>query len=97
MTQYYCYSGAVEGPFYDTREEAAAECGEDETARPIADSVVSAFDDVVDVEGGVVEQGDDGDYSEWSHDELKAEAERRGIADEIDLRSKERIVAALSE
>ena len=102
MTQYYCYSGAVEGPFYDTREEAAAECGEDETARPIADSVVSAFDDVVDVEGGVVESDADDVVDadvlgEWSHDELKAEAERRGIADEIDLRSKESIVAALSD
>jgi len=96
MTQFYCYSGSVEGPFYDTREEAAEQCGDGETPRPIADSVVGSFDDIVDVEGGVVES--DGDnYADWSHDELKAEAEERGIADEIDLRSKDSIVQALSD
>jgi len=95
MTQFYCYSGDVEGPFYDTREEAAEHCDDGETPRPIDESVVGSFDDIVDVEGGVVESGDD--YAEWSHDELKAEAEERGIADEIDLRSKDSIVQALSD
>jgi len=96
MTQYYCYSGAVEGPFYDTREEAAKHCDDHETPRPIADSVVGGFDDIVDVEGGVVESDSD-DYAEWSHDELKAEAEQRGIADDTDLRSKDSIVQALED
>jgi len=96
MTQFYCYSGAVEGPFYDTREEAAERCGDGETPRPIDESVVGSFDDIVDVEGSVVESGGD-DYADWSHDELKAEAEERGIAEEIDLRSKDAIVQALSD
>jgi len=103
MTQFYCYSGSVEGPFYDTREEAAEHCDEHETPRPIDDSVVGSFDDIVDVEGGVVESDDSGhepdddNYADWSHDELKAEAEERGIADEIDLRSKDAIVQALED
>jgi len=101
MTQYYCYSGEVEGPFYDTRERAREECGDGETARPIADSVVAEFDDdVIDVEGGPVDDGggrDGDDYADWSHDDLKAEAEQRGLADDIDLREKGTIVAALND
>lgn len=37
------------------------------------------------------------DLSELTHDELKERAEAEGIDDEIDLRSKEDIVDALSE
>jgi len=96
MTQFYCYSGEVEGPFYESEQQAREQAKESETVRPISDSVVGEFDNIVDVEGGVVESDAD-DYAEWSHDELKAEAEERGIADEIDLRSKDSIVQALSD
>ena len=90
MSKWYCYSGSVEGPYYNTKAEARANCGPDETARPIHNDVCP---DVIDVEGGVVDESDD--YSEWGHDELKTEAEQRGLADDVDLRSKQSIVDAL--
>ena len=92
MSKWYCYSGSVDGPYYNSKAEARANCGPDETARPIHNDVCP---DVIDVEGGVVEDETDDDYSEWSHDELKTEAEHRGLADGVDLRSKQPIVDAL--
>jgi len=92
MSKWYCYSGAVEGPFYNTKQEARDQCGPDETPRPINNDVCP---DVVDVAGGVVDDDSGDDYSDWSHDDLKAEADARGIADDVDLRSKQPIIDAL--
>ena len=104
-TYWYAYSGRVTGPFFETKEQAADACDDGETPRPIAESVLpsdrvlrddsddSGEQDDADAEA----ESDDGDVSldELGHEELKAEAERRGVADDIDLRSKESIRDAL--
>lgn len=46
------------------------------------------------------ESGDEGEsvaLEDLTHDELKARAEERGIADEIDLRNKDSIIEALED
>lgn len=85
---WYAYdkTGRVSEPFYDTREEAREACGDGEVPRPVAASVVDTDDE------GAVEP-----YEQLGHDELKAEAEERGIAEETDLRSKEAVIEALRE
>ena len=83
-TYWYAYDGEVSGPFFDTKSDAADACDDGERPRPVAG-------DVIDTDGG--EPGLD----DMSHDELKAEAERRGIADETDLRSKASIREALRD
>ena len=85
QTYWYAYSGTVSGPFFETREEAADACDDGETPRPVSGDVIDADD------------GDDVPLDEMSHAELKAEAERRGVAEDIDLRSKESIRDALAE
>ena len=87
-TYWYAYSGRVTGPFYETKAGAAEACTDGETPRPVADSVLS--DDAT-IHG----DGDDVPLDEMGHAELKAEAERRRVADDIDLRSKESIRDAL--
>ena len=76
------------GPFFETKAEAADACDDGETPRPVAGSVLP--DDAT-----IHDDGDDVPLDEMGHAELKAEAERRGVADDIDLRSKESIRDAL--
>ena len=83
-TYWYAYSGRVAGPFFETKAEAAEACDDGEKPRPVDSDVVDRDDD-----------GDDVPLDEMGHAELKAEAERRGVADDIDLRSKESIRDAL--
>ena len=82
-TYWYAYSGRVKGPFFETKAEAAEACDDGEKPRPVDSDVVDRDD------------GDDVPLDEMGHAELKAEAERRGVADDIDLRSKESIRDAL--
>jgi hypothetical protein len=89
-TYWYAYdkTGQPTEPFYETREEAREACGEDELVRP----VTAEFVDTDTEDDGGVEP-----YAELGHDELKQEAEERGIADDIDLRSKDAVIEALRE
>jgi hypothetical protein len=84
------FDATPSGPFHADRD--AVEVGEGERLRPINASVLPD-----DAEVG--ESDDDAEQSldEMSHDELKAEAERRGVADDIDLRSKASIREALRD
>lgn len=91
MTHWYCYSGSVEGPFFETKQEAREALSEGERLRPIADSLV----ELREADDEEQESEDAPDYSSMSHDELKAEAKARGIAEETDLRTKETIIEAL--
>jgi hypothetical protein len=84
-TFWYAYDGDVSGPFFETKADAADACDEGERPRPVAG-------DVIDTDGEPDPALDD-----MSHDELKAEAERRGIAAETDLRSKASIREALRD
>ena len=97
-TYWYAYAGTVSGPFFETKAQAADACDDGEKPRPIAGSVLPAdewiHDDTDPVE---VDDGDGVPLDEMGHAELKAEAERRGVADDIDLRSKETIRDALAE
>jgi len=85
QTYWYAYDGEVSGPFFERRDEAAADCDDGERPRPVSG-------DVIDTDGDGEPALDD-----MSHDELKAEAERRGIAAETDLRSKASIREALRD
>jgi hypothetical protein len=85
QTYWYAYDGEVSGPFFERRDEAAADCDDGETPRPVSG-------DVIDTDGE-----DELELGDMSHDELKAEAERRGIAAETDLRSKASIREALRD
>ena len=87
-TYWYAYDGSVSGPFFETKADAADACDDGETPRPVAVDVIDT-----DGEGG----GGEPDLGDMSHDELKAEAERRGIADDTDLRSKASIREALRD
>ncbi|MFQ3285493.1 hypothetical protein [Natronomonas sp.] len=91
-TFWYAYGGDVSGPFFETKADAADACDDGETPRPVAGAVIDTNG-----EGG--ESGGDGDTAldDMSHDELKAEAELRGIADETDLRSRASIREALRD
>jgi hypothetical protein len=84
-TFWYAYDGEVSGPFFETKADAADACNDGETPRPVSG-------DVIDTDGG----GDTA-FDDMSHDELKAEAERRDIAAETDLRSKASIREALRD
>jgi len=85
QTYWYAYDGEVSGPFFERRDDAAADCDDGERPRPVSG-------DVIDTDGE-----DEFKLDDMSHDELKAEAERRGIADETDLRSKASIREALRD
>ena len=87
-TYWYAYDGDVSGPFFESKSDAAADCDDGETPRPVAG-------DVIDTDG----EGGDGEpaLDEMGYEELKAEAERRGIADDTDLRSKASIREALRD
>ena len=98
-TYWYAYAGTVSGPFFETKDQAADACDEASKPRPIADSVLPD-DATIHADGSVTTPDDDADdvpLDEMGHAELKAEAERRGVADGIDLRSKESIRDALAE
>ena len=98
-TYWYAYAGTVSGPFFETKAQAADACDGASKPRPIADSVLPD-DATIHADGRVTTPDDDGDdvsLDEMGHAELKAEAERRGVADGIDLRSKETIRDALAE
>ena len=86
QTLWYAYGGRVTGPFFETKAEAAEACSDGEKPRPVDSDVVDRDD-----------SDDDVPLDEMGHAELKAEAERRGVADDIDLRSKESIRDALAE
>ena len=86
-TFWYAYDGDVSGPFFETKADAADACDEGERPRPVAG-------DVIDTDG---EDEAAPALDDMSHDELKAEAERRGIAAETDLRSKASILEALRD
>jgi hypothetical protein len=87
-TFWYAYDGEVSGPFFETKSDAADACDDGERPRPVAGDVIDT-----DAEGGEGEP----DLDDMSYDELKAEAERRDIADETDLRSKASIREALRD
>ena len=96
-TYWYAYAGTVSGPFFETKAQAADACDGASKPRPIADSVLPD-DATIHADGRVTTPDDDADdvsLDEMGHAELKAEAERRGVADDIDLRSKESIRDAL--
>ena len=98
-TYWYAYAGTVSGPFFETKDQAADACDGASKPRPIADSVLPD-DATIHADGRVTTPDDDGDdvpLDEMGHADLKAEAERRGVADDIDLRSKETIRDALAE
>jgi hypothetical protein len=84
-TFWYAYDGDVSGPFFESKSDAAADCDDGERPRPVS--------------GGVIDTDGGGDTAldDMNHDELKAEAERRGIADDTDLRSKASIREALRD
>ena len=84
QTLWYAYGGRVTGPFFETKAEAAEACSDGEKPRPVDSDVVDRDD-----------SDDDVSLDEMGHAELKAEAERRGVAEDIDLRSKESIRDAL--
>ena len=100
QTYWYAYdrSGTHSPDYYPTREAAAEACDDGETPRPINGDVLPADASIV-ADGSVTTPDDDADLSldEMDHAKLKAEAERRGVADDIDLRSKESIREALRE
>ena len=101
QTYWYAYdrSGTVSGPYFETKAGAADACADGETPRPIAGSVLPD-DATIHADGSVTTPDDDGDdvpLDEMGHAELKAEAESRGIADDIDLRSKASIREALRD
>ena len=85
QTLWYAYGGRVTGPFFETKAEATEACTDGEKPRPVDSDVVDRDD------------SDDVSLDEMGHAELKAEAEKRGVADDIDLRSKESIRDALTE
>jgi len=84
-TFWYAYDGEVSGPFFESKSDAAADCDDGERPRPVSG-------DVIDTDGE-----DEPGLDDMSHDELKAEAEARGIAAETDLRSKASIREALRD
>jgi hypothetical protein len=84
-TYWYAYDGEVSGPFFETKADAADACNDGERPRPVSGAVIDT-----DGEG-------DPDLDDMSHDELKAEAEARGIAADTDLRSKASIREALRD
>jgi hypothetical protein len=55
-TYWYAYSGEVAGPFYETRDEAAENCDDGETPRPVSGDVIDA-----DASGDDPETDPDGD------------------------------------
>jgi hypothetical protein len=85
------YDATPSGPFHADPSDVAV--GEGERLRPIDASVLPDDAEVGASEGDDVEPSLD----EMGHDELKAEAERRGVADDIDLRSKASIRDALRD
>jgi len=90
QTYWYAYDGEVSGPFFERRDEAAADCDDGERPRPVSGDVIDTDADSETTRGAKP-------LDDMSHDELKAEAERRGIAAETDLRSKASIREALRE
>jgi len=91
-TYWYAYDGSVSGPFFETKADAADACDDGETPRPVAVDVIDT-----DGESGESDDGGEPALDDMSHDDLKAEAERRGIADDTDLRSKASIREALRD
>ena len=89
-TFWYAYDGTVSGPFFEHRADAAADCDDGERPRPVSGDVIDTDADSETTRGAKP-------LDDMSHDELKAEAERRGIAAETDLRSKASIREALRE
>jgi len=77
------------GPFHD--DPGDVDVGKNERLRPIDASVLPDDDADAEKSDGATP------LDEMDHDELKAEAERRGVADDIDLRSKDSIRDALRE
>jgi len=57
----------------------------------------AGFEVADDSEGEEESDDTEGDLEDLNHDELKAVAEEEGIADEIDLRSKDSILNALQD
>ena len=86
-TYWYAYAndGRSGGPYFETRDECAEACADGETPRPVSGDVIDIDDDASD------------GLDDLTHTELKAEAERQGIADDIDLRSKASIRDALRD
>ena len=89
-TYWYAYGGDVSGPFFESKSDAAADCDDGERPRPVSGDVIDTDADSETTRGAKP-------LDDMSHDELKAEAERRGIAAETDLRSKTSIREALRE
>ena len=91
---WYEYEQTAEpsGPYYESQTDAIEDADDPTHVRPIDESVLVANAEIIHADG---EESADVDLEALSHDELKAEAERRGVAEEIDLRSKESIIDAL--
>lgn len=100
-TYWYAYdrSGSPSGPYFETRAAAADACDDGETPRPVSGAVIDIDDSGEQDDADADPETTDGakPLDEMGHDELKAEAERRGIADDIDLRSKAAIREGLRD
>lgn len=83
------FENTPSGPFH--ADPGDVDVGENERLRPIDASVLP--DDDADAETSDRAKPLD----DMNHGDLKAEAERRGVADDIDLRSKDSIRDALRE
>ena len=82
------------GDRVDVSEGAAAYlCDDREEFDRVDDAHDVEFDEVEDSDAG--DEDDDRDLEELSHEDLKDVAEERGVADEIDLRSKQSIIDGL--
>lgn len=112
-TYWYAYdkTGKPTPPYFDTREEAAENAGDGELVRPVTAAIVEGdttgdqneesdegegIDESVSLSDEPDNEGPE-PYKHLGHDELKQEAEERGIAEETDLRSRESIIEALRE
>lgn len=97
---WYEYEQTAEpsGPFYESKTDAIDDADEPSNVRPIDESVLVANAEIIHADDA--EESDDPEstaLAELDHDELKALAEEKGVAEEIDLRSKDSIIDGLRE
>ena len=72
QTYWYAYSGRVEGPFFETKAEAAEACSDGESPRPVSADVIDS------VEATAAEStADDSDASDESDDAGDVSAQTR--------------------
>src|SRR6056297_2668176 len=64
-TYWYAYDGDVSGPFFESKSDAAADCDDGETPRPVAGDVIDT-----DGESGESDDGDEPALDEMGYEEL---------------------------